>query len=173
MAIKSFYSQKEQDAIIVFLGKSGQNYERYYEFVEANGWRHWSKFYFNKWYTRHSDKIKIARAIQRESIQKISTFDRPARIDELERTIDQIKLYLRSSGIKEHVCKECNELHNPLKPELFLRMIAQKSKLLEQIAKEKNEWMKEAKVDEPDLGRSIRDYAFRSITENQEKEDHT
>lgn len=144
MGQKALYAKKEQEAILRNAAGSSEMYDRYVEFSERNwpGRRVWTKHYWYKWVQRHRDLLNQFREEQRIAIREESMYNRVRRIDDLEAGLQRIDEMMASESWEPHDCDTCGNLHDCISPTDLAKLLEQKRKLLEAIAKERGEWLK-------------------------------
>ncbi len=153
MGLKSYLSANEKKDLIEFVAATGENYSRYLEFCEKRGWRPYSQKYLHTWIQRRRAKVQEMRATHREEVRRLSIYDRERRIMELERAAEIIKARVIEQTDGEHECPECSHMHFT-KSDMIVKLLEQQRKILEAIARERNEWQKE---DEKKDGFTARD----------------
>lgn len=154
MGQKSYLSAREKDELLQFVAATGENYDRYLDLCAKRGWKPFSQKYLHTWIQRRRTKFQIARERHREEVRKLSIFDKQRRIEDLEGSVKVINEHLVRETINDHECSRCGMLHTVLSAEITIKLMEQKRKLLEAIAKERNEWGKESKENS---GESARD----------------
>lgn len=169
---KSFLSRNEKHDLAKFIAGTGQNYDRYSQYAERRGWIKFTPYYFKRWVHNHNALIRKYREIHMEEVQRISIYDRVKRIEALERSIELIDshLTLQASDYGPHECTGCGFAHEVIGPEIAIKLMEQKRKLLEQIAKERNEWMKPSdEVQQDDARTALRAAVMEAITAPRKK----
>lgn len=128
MGIKAFMSQREKSDLIDFIAVTGENYDRYLEWCKQRGIEKvFTKKYLHTWVQRHRPRVKVARIRVEEEIRRMSMFDKEKRIRELENDIDMVnQLVQKSYDI----------------PEMMVKLLEQKRKLLQAVAQERGEWLR-------------------------------
>lgn len=125
--IKSYLTPRLKRELVHFIAVNGENYERYYQWTEAKGVKAFSKAYLHNWVYKRLDKIKEVRTEFDEAVRRQSTFDRERRVDELEQDINKLNVLFFS---------------NTDRPDIQLKIIEAKRKVIESISKERGEFMK-------------------------------
>ncbi len=169
---KSFLTRNEKHDLAKFVAGVGQNYERYCKYAEQRGWTKFTPFYFRRWIQNHQALVKRYRVMHVEEVQRISIYDRIKRLEALERSVELIDshLLMETADYGPHECSECGRSHEILGPDMAIKLMEQKRKLLEQIAKERNEWMKPSDEVQPDDARTaLRAAVMEAITAPRKK----
>lgn len=122
------------------MAATGENYEKYCEYAASRGWKLFTRKYLHTWVARKRIKIRAARVEHKEHVRRMSMYDRERRIETLERDMDLINNSLLGGA---HECNHCGFTHVGHPPEMMLRLMEQKRKTAEAIAKERNEWLKQ------------------------------
>ncbi len=146
-------SAREKDELVKFVAATGENYDRYLDWCDKRDIKPFTKGYLHTWIQRRRHKVQVAREEHKEEVRRVNTFSKERRLDELERDIDIINTQLVLAGVDPHSCTECGKPH--VNVELLIKLTEQKRKLLEAIAKERNELGKP--LDESDGDGSARD----------------
>jgi hypothetical protein len=145
MGVKAYLSTREKEELVDFIAGTGENYQRYLDWCEQHQvLNRWTEKYFHTWIQRRRGKIVVARNKYKEEVRRLSLYDKERRIVELERSVDVINSHLvaADSDHTTHTCKTCGASHEIVGPEVAIKLMEQKRKLLEAIAKERNEWLK-------------------------------
>lgn len=125
-------SARQKGLLAVYIGTHGENYEKYLAWAQQTGMPVFTRAYLHLWINRNRPLVQSERALLIHTARRAGVLDRQARQEHLEADI----LYLDS------------ELKNaPV--ELALKLIEQKRKLLETLAKERGEWMGKENDDDP------------------------
>lgn len=141
---KSFLSRNEKHDLAKFIAGTGENYSRYTDYANTRNWTLFTPYYFRRWVQRHRRWIVKYREMHVEELRKLSIYDRERRIQDLEDSVDLINSHMAhvNSTHAPHECSTCGLVHEIEGPEVAIKLMLAKSKILEQIAKERNEWMK-------------------------------
>lgn len=163
---QSYLSTKLRKDLKRYIAAAGESYPRYLEWCESMQIpeeRRFTKYYFKTWCQRHRDEINMYRSLRDNELRQISIYDKEMRIREIEGDIERINGILKSETLSGsytmHECSVCDVVHDALPPDIVLKLIEQKRKLLESLSKERNEWMKsdgsiESKSSPVDVARS-------------------
>ena len=163
---KAFLSRNEKHDLAKFVAGAGENYDRYVDFATARGWQIFTRYYFFRWTQRHRRWLVKYREQHVEDLRKLSMYDREKRIQDLEDSVGVINSHLMAvnSNHSPHECRTCGMAHEIAGPEVAIKLLLAKSKLLEQIAKERNEWMKpNDEIQQHDAGAALRARAMETI----------
>lgn len=141
---EAFLSLKEKHDLARYVAGVGENYDRYVIYANKRGWRVFTKSTFKNWVQRHRRWVRKYREQHVEELRKISMYDREKRIQDLEDSVNVVNSHLMAANSEHspHECRTCGMAHEIAGPEVAIKLLLAKSKLLEQIAKERNEWMK-------------------------------
>lgn len=143
MPVVSYLSAREKAELVQFIAATGENYDRYLDYCSKRGWKPFSRKYLHTWIQRKREKVKVARDQHATEVRKMSTYDKERRIDDLERSVEVINSHILVQTVEDHDCTRCGSLHSVLSPDMVIKLMEQKRKLLEAIAKERNEWLKD------------------------------
>lgn len=125
--IKSYMSAREKAELVKFIAVTGENYDRYIEWCQQRQIKPFTKKYLHTWVQRRRLKVKDARKVHEEEVRKLSMYDKERRIEQLEGDVNILNGQIEKTFDI---------------PELQLKLIEQKRKTMEAIAKERNEWLK-------------------------------
>ena len=167
--IKSYLSAREKTELLEFIAATGENYDRYLDLCEKRGWKPFSKKYLHTWLQRRRPKLQLAREKHKEEVRRMSMYDKTRRLEELENSVLTINSHLVMQGIEDHSCTRCGSVHAATSPDMVIKLMEQKRKLLEAIAKERNEWLKESANSEAESTRDrLREAVTKALTEAKE-----
>lgn len=141
--IKAYLSAREKHELLHFLAATGENYDRYLDYCAQRGWKPFSRKYLHTWIQRRRGKFQVAREEHKQEVRRLSMWDKQRRIEDLERSVEVINQHLVRETVEDHECTRCGMLHTVLSAAITIKLMEQKRKLLEAIAKERNEWLKE------------------------------
>ena len=168
---KAFLSRNEKHDLAKFIAGAGENYDRYVDFATARGWRIFTRYYFFRWTQRHRRWLIKYREQHVEDLRKLSMYDREKRLQDLEDSVGVINSHLMSVNTKysPHECSTCGMVHEQEGPEVAIKLLTAKAKLLEQIAKERNEWMKPTdEIQQHNAGAALRAAVMETIASARE-----
>ncbi len=133
---QSFYSVTEEDLLVRHIAAHGERYRDYIDWCNTHDipeHRRLKETSFPRWVQRRRMMVKNIREQARQEIIKTSNFPRAKRIQELEGTIERLNDMLEMEQLT------ASDL---------IRIEEQRRKTLEQIAKERGEWLKPPEDDE-------------------------
>jgi|3_EtaG_2_1085321.scaffolds.fasta_scaffold07126_4 protein subunit release factor A len=132
-----FLSDRAEEKLIQFTAANGENFDMYLHFAEAQGWKTFTQKSYHNWIfkPRIHRRIVAVREGVASDIRDGMKLEREARVDMLERDVDRIEDLLDGGE---------------LSAQETIRLIDQKRKNLEAIAKEAGEWNKPADKNAPD-----------------------
>jgi len=164
MGNKAYLSQRAKKELIEWVAANGENYNLYRELCEKRGWTPYTPKYFHTWIYRRKGKLDLARADHAEEVRKMSVYSRERRVEELEQDVGRINaVIIAFENEKMHICSHCELLHTTT-PDTLIKLSEQKRKLLEAIAKERNEWGREPREsEEVSVGESARAIALAKL----------
>lgn len=175
MGQKAFYAKKEQEAILRNAAGSSEMYDRYVEFAERMwpGRQKWTKYYYQRWIQKRRAILNEYRGEQQEQIREETMYNRNKRIEDLEMGLARLDEMLESEAIDPHDCDTCGYTHDIISPSDLTKLLEQKRKLLEAIAKERGEWLKEEKDDtsKGDDRKATRTLALELLQRSKEKQE--
>ena len=116
-------SERQKELLLDFVCVNGEIYAKYAEWAPRMGLRVFSHRYFRNWVQRHRAKIQTERILIAHRGRTMSVIDRKARLSHLES--DLFELDTNISGAA---------------PEILIKLIEQKRKVLQAIAIERGEW---------------------------------
>lgn len=152
-------SKNEKDELARFVAGTGENYSRYVTYATERGWYIFTRDYFRRWVQNHRNLVKKHRAENETRIQQVSMMGKELRVAELESDLQMLNFTLDNDLSVEHVCEPCSTdsspvYHTPLRPEMLLKYLDQKRKLLQAISQERGEWNRpdESKKEVPSEG---------------------
>ena len=116
-------SERQKELLLDFVCANGEIYAKYAEWAPRMGLRVFSHRYFRNWVQRHRAKIQTERILIAHRGRTMSVIDRKARLSHLES--DLFELDTNISGAA---------------PEILIKLIEQKRKVLQAIAIERGEW---------------------------------
>lgn len=167
--IKSYLSAREKHELLEFIAATGENYDRYLDLCEKRGWKPFSKKYLHTWIQRRRGKVQIAREKHKEEVRKLSMYDKTRRIEELENAVAVLNSHMVAVQVEDHNCNRCGLIHAVASPDTVIRLMEQKRKLLEAIAKERNEWLREGTSNQAESTRDrLREAVAKALTQANE-----
>lgn len=167
--IKAFLSAREKAELIDFIAATGENYERYLDYCARRGWTAFTQKYLHTWLQRRRAKLQLAREKHKEEVRRISMFDKQRRIEELEASVQIINSHIVMQTVEDHNCSRCGLAHSVLSPDMVIKLMEQKRKTLEAIAKERNEWLKEVSSGREDSTRDrLREAVTKALSQTKE-----
>lgn len=168
MGKKAYLSANERKDLVEFIASTGENYQRYLELCTQRGWTPFSEKYLHTWVQRRRARVQEMRAVHKEEVRRLSIMDKQHRMSELERANDIIKARIMETLDGEHECDQCNQPHYT-KSDMIIKLIEQQRRVLEAIARERNEWQKDEKEDNGSSARAkLRDATLKALKSAQE-----
>lgn len=141
--IEPYLSYIERGELARFVAGKGQNYDAYVKYATERGWKVFTKSYYNNWCWRHRPLVLRFRAELMDELRQQTYYDKESRIKSMEMDVDAINARLRNEH-SSHICTECGFVHSPTSSDSLVKLIDTKRKLMESIAKEKDEFNKKS-----------------------------
>lgn len=177
MGNKQIYTKNEQETILRHVAGASEGYHVYSDLADRlwPGERKFTPYYYKIWINRRRDRLREMREEVKEEVKKASMLNKVSRIEELEESVRMLNDALAEDVISTHLCDVCEKKHSPISAADLTKLLEQKRRTLESIAKERNEWLKDEKKDdsaERDGKEDLRIAALRFLNREQEKQEN-